>query len=105
MIRRLLEENFDDSLGEYLEGSDDQTVALAAKVPRVHVTTIREAAYGPIRVDPALAAARKEMAAVGSAIAAHGARLEAFVREHTASLQELDRRHRAAVAALGGGAK
>lgn len=63
-VRNLLDEHFDDSKGIYLDGMTDQAIADRAKVPRVHVESIREAAYGPIRVDPELIQARASLETV-----------------------------------------
>lgn len=61
-IRALLDKTFDDGVGSYLSGYSDEKVAEELKVPRIFVERIREAAYGPIRVDPELAAIKQEMA-------------------------------------------
>lgn len=50
MVRGLLDKHFDDKVGRYLDGMSDQAIAEAVSVPRIHVTTVREAAYGPLRV-------------------------------------------------------
>lgn len=62
-IRNLLDKHFDDGSGMYLDDMSDQRVAELAGVPRVIVERLREAAYGPIRVDPALAEMRAALAA------------------------------------------
>jgi len=48
----MLDKHFDDKAGHYLDGKSDQTIADELKVPRIFIERIREAAYGPIRVDP-----------------------------------------------------
>jgi hypothetical protein len=63
-IRALLDRHFDDSAGAYLDAMSDQKVAEAVGIPRVHVETLREAAYGPIRISPEMAEARAELEAV-----------------------------------------
>lgn len=68
-IRSALDKSFDDSVGAYLDGMSDQRIAETVGVPRMVVERIREAAYGPIRVDP-------EMAAIRSAIEALKADIE-----------------------------
>lgn len=61
-IRNLLDKHFDDGAGCYLDDYSDQRVGEEARVPWAIVTRIREAAYGPIRVDPEMVAARAELA-------------------------------------------
>jgi hypothetical protein len=66
-IRSLLDKYFDDKEGCYLAGDNgeamsDQAVGSMAGVPWGEVTKIREAAYGRILVDPAMAALRTQMA-------------------------------------------
>jgi len=64
LIRNLLDKHFDDAVGTYLDGMTDAMVAEKASVPRVVVERIREAAYGPIKVDPEIQAIRTELAAL-----------------------------------------
>lgn len=63
-IRALLDKHFDDGAGRYLDGYSDQKVATELNLPRIHVETIREAAYGAIRVPPEMEAAEKAVAAL-----------------------------------------
>lgn len=64
LIRNLLDKHFDDAVGTFLDGMTDATIAEKAGVPRVVVERIREAAYGPIKVDPEIQAIRTELAAL-----------------------------------------
>lgn len=82
LIRNLLDKHFDDAVGTYLDGMCDATVAEKASVPRVVVERIREAAYGPIKVDPEIQAIRTELAAVKAA----AEKLTATVADLTARL-------------------
>jgi hypothetical protein len=68
--RALLDKHFDDGVGMYLDGMSDQRVAEVVGVPRVIVEQIRDAAYGPIKVDPMLAETRQEIAALKQKIEA-----------------------------------
>lgn len=61
-IRNALDKNFDDGVGCYLDDMSDDRIATQLGVPRVFVERMREAAYGPIRVDPVLAGLRAELA-------------------------------------------
>lgn len=54
-IRSILDSHFDDGAGCWLDGYSDQKAGEACGVPWSLVTRIREAAYGPIRVDPEVA--------------------------------------------------
>lgn len=67
LIRNLLDKHFDDAVGTFLDGMSDAAIAEKAAVPRVVVERIREAAYGPIKVDPEIQAIRTELAAVKAA--------------------------------------
>ena len=93
-IRALLDKHFDDSAGAYLDAMSDQKVAEAVGVPRVHVETLREAAYGPIRVTPEMAEARAELEAVRKLLADEAARMA-----------EIEKRLAAAEAKLSAAAK
>lgn len=61
-IRSLLDRHFDDKAGCYIDDFSDQRVGKEAGVPWAMVTTIREAAYGPIRQDASLGAVEKNLA-------------------------------------------
>lgn len=92
-IRALLDANFDDAKGRYLEGFSDQKIADDLSVPRVFVEQIREAAYGPIRVSPdaeklgqeikaaldKLANMEKELAALRQSVSGFDVRMKAFL--------------------------
>lgn len=82
LIRNLLDKHFDDAVGTFLDGMTDATIAEKAGVPRVIVERIREAAYGPIKVDPEIQAIRTELAAVKAA----AEKLAATVADLTARL-------------------
>lgn len=60
-IRGLLDKHFDDASGCYLDGYSDQRVGAEVGVPWAIVAKMREAAYGPIRVDPELQALRADI--------------------------------------------
>ena len=62
-IRSHLDKHFDDGVGAYLDGMSDQRIAETVGVPRAAVERLREAAYGPIRVDPVIVALREKIAA------------------------------------------
>jgi hypothetical protein len=82
LIRNLLDKHFDDAVGTYLDSMSDAAIAEKAGVPRVVVERIREAAYGPIKVDPEILAIRTELAAVKAA----AEKLMATVADLTARL-------------------
>lgn len=63
-IRNYLDKHFDDAAGAYLDGMSDQKIADAVNIPRVIVERMRDAAYGPIKVDPEVQAIRAELAAL-----------------------------------------
>lgn len=84
-IRGLLDKHFDDSNGEFLDGMDDDKIAEKADLPRVWVTTIREAAYGPIRVNPQIAELRKRLADVDAEVASIRAKLDLIASKDAAA--------------------
>lgn len=51
-IRERLDKYFDDSRGEYLDKMTDRKIAEDLNIPAIIVYRIREAAYGPIRINP-----------------------------------------------------
>jgi len=93
-IRRMLDQYFDDKEGCYLVGDkgeamSDQMIGQAAGVPWGEVTKIREAAYGKIMVDPALAPLRQQMTELekhGAALADAHALFERKMGEMRAAL-------------------
>lgn len=60
-VRGLLDKHFDDSKGEYLDDVSDAKIGEMVNVPWALVSAIREAAYGPIRVDPEFTALTKRV--------------------------------------------
>lgn len=86
-IRQKLDGLFDDEKGCYLEGYSDQKIGKELDLPSALVGQVRETAYGPIRVDPALANMAREIEAAQS-------RVDGVVSELA--------RLKAAVAKLGG---
>jgi len=72
-IRNHLDKHFDDAAGYYLDDMSDARIAELVGVPRIIVEGIREAAYGPIRVDPELIEMRKALVLLKDQLAAlHG---------------------------------
>jgi hypothetical protein len=51
-VRRLLDTQFDDEAGRYIEGYTDQRIGQELNIPWATVAAMREAAYGPLRADP-----------------------------------------------------
>ena len=68
-IRAILDKHFDDAAGYWLDSYSDQRAGEEAGVPWAHVTKIREAAYGPIRLDPALMALKEEVSTLAREMA------------------------------------
>lgn len=63
-IRTKLDACFDDDAGCYLDGYSDQKIGEELNLPWSWVAKVREAAYGPIRVDAEVLALRAEIAAL-----------------------------------------
>lgn len=61
-IRGFLDKHFDDAAGVYLDGVSDHKIAEQVGVARRVVETMRETAYGPIRVAPEIMELRNELA-------------------------------------------
>lgn len=60
-IRELLVVNFDDERGCYENNYSDQKIGEELNVPWAHVAEIREAAFGPILIDPDIEAMKSEL--------------------------------------------
>lgn len=71
MIRKLLEEHFDEDRGCYLDGYDDEKIAEEAKTPRIVVERLRDTAYGSIRVSAEMLELEREISALKKALADH----------------------------------
>ena len=80
-IRSALDKSFDDGAGAYLDDMSDDRIAEAVGVPRVVVSRIREAAYGPIKVDPEVVKLHREIDA-----------LKAELKAAASTIQGIDRR-------------
>jgi hypothetical protein len=91
-IRSLLDKHFDDEAGCYLDGYSDQRIGAEVDVPWALVTKVREAAYGPIRVDPEIAALRAEIAQARRQVEA----LNAIVTALQARLTDIEKKRGAA---------
>ncbi len=63
-VRRLLDANFDDTKGLYLDGYSDRRIGEECKVPASSVAHLRELAYGSIRSDPEVEALRRDIEAL-----------------------------------------
>jgi hypothetical protein len=81
-IRSALDQHFDDAAGCYLAGYSDQRIGTELNVPWAMIAKIREAAYGPIKVDPEIAGLRAEVTGLG-------AKIEALVKEQQGVLSRL----------------
>lgn len=82
-IRGVLDSHFDDGAGCWLDGYSDQKAGEEIGVPWALVTRIREAAYGPIRVDPEIAGLRAELVQIGRELAA-------LSEKHAAAQKRID---------------
>lgn len=82
-VRQVIDQHFDDEAGFWLNGYSDQKAGEEIGVPWALVTRIREAAYGPIRVDPEVAALKMELAQIGR-------ELSAVVEKHQAAMKRVD---------------
>lgn len=90
-IRGLLDKHFDDSAGMYLDAMTDQRVAELAGVPRLVVERLREAAYGPIRVDPVTAELRAALDAHKQEIAGQQKALDGLKAKQAELASRLER--------------
>lgn len=81
-IRGMLDKTFDDGVGCYLDGYSDQKIGEELKLPWSFVQEIREAAYGPIRVDPEIAGLRAQLVGLGT-------KIEALMKEQYALVERL----------------
>lgn len=75
-IRSYLDKSFDDQQGVYLDDMSDAKIAELVNVPRLVVEKMRETAYGPIKVDPAIVGLRNETAQLKREIEAAAATLD-----------------------------
>jgi len=61
-VRDLLELNFDAKAGRFISGYSDERIAKEVNVPRKAVETLREAAYGELKISPEMAKAMDDIA-------------------------------------------
>lgn len=81
-IRALLDKQFDDAAGCYLDGYSDQKIGADLNLPWAMVTKIREAAYGPIKVDPEVAGLRAELSDLRR-------KIDALTQAHNGAIERL----------------
>lgn len=91
-IREALDKYFDDQAGCWLDDWSDQKAGAHANVPWAMVTRIREAAYGPIKVDPEVAAIRALLAQLSAEIKALAAGQAEAVRVLTEKAEAASKR-------------
>ena len=93
-IRNLLDRHFDGDVGCYLADWSDQKIAETVKVARQVVEKARDFAYGPIRVSPAEAAARMDIAALRKELSEDKAAFDTLIEErrkdHARAMAKLD---------------
>lgn len=87
-IRSMLDKHFDDADGMYLDGMSDQAIADSVDLPRIIVSRMRDAAYGPIRTNPEYAALRNDL----NAAKADLERVQAVVDAGRAKIYALESR-------------
>lgn len=75
-VRALLDINFDDTKGMYIDGYSDMRIGAEVNVPWATVAIIREAAYGPIREDQRVTEIRAEIARLRSDMLLFNNRIE-----------------------------
>lgn len=81
-VRGLVDDHFDDERGAYATGWSDQRIGKEVQVPWGLVTQLREAAYGPILVDP-------ETEALRAAIEANHAEIKVVEKQLEATIDKL----------------
>lgn len=86
-VRRELDAHFDDSVGMYLGGENDQRIGERLGLPWAAVAQMREAAYGPIRTDPEVEAMRAAVKAVSAALEERNRGVENAMKEDRANLK------------------
>lgn len=87
-VRNALDMHFDDKKGVYLDDMSDAAIAAKLGIPRIHVETIRESAYGPIKIDAETAAIFKEIEDLKRATVEFGRAWDNFGK----GLEDLNRR-------------
>lgn len=75
-VMALLEDYFDEKAGRYNAGKSDQTIADEVKCPRAAVHSLRERYFGPLKVDPEVAAVRDEIEKMLAKLADLSSRLD-----------------------------
>lgn len=80
-VRSLVDDHFDDERGCYAIGWSDQRIGKEVGVPWALVTQLREAAYGPILIDPEVDALRNAISALAERIKKCEDRLEEDMTE------------------------
>lgn len=98
-IRTKLDACFDDDAGCYLDGQSDQKIGEELKLPWSWVAKVREAAYGPIRMDAEVLALRGEIASVRAEqkkLADEQKKLDGRIADLAGKLDAIEKKRRAA---------
>lgn len=103
-IRGFLDKHFDDQKGRYLDGMTDEKIAVKCGLARFHVETVREAAYGPIKVSPEQLAIERAIAPLEKHVAEASFALESY-RKRTDDLSAAIEGARVLLAAMREAAK
>ena len=83
-VRRELDAHFDDSVGMYLGGENDQRIGERLGLPWAAVAQMREAAYGPIRTDPEVEQMRAAVRILQDGLEARVREVENLMKEERA---------------------
>lgn len=83
-VRRELDAHFDDSVGMYLGGENDQRIGERLGLPWAAVAQMREAAYGPIRTDPEVEQMRAAVRILQDGLEARVREVENLMKEEHA---------------------
>jgi hypothetical protein len=81
-IRDHLDDHFDTKAGTYLHGWSDQRIGETLDIPWRYVADLREAAYGPLLVDPKISALQQRLDRQEN-------RLEVLITEFGRSVEEV----------------
>lgn len=86
-VRRELDAYFDDSVGMYLGGENDQRIGERLNIPWAAIAQMREAAYGPIRTDPEVEAMRAAVRVLSEGLEERNRTAENLLKEERAALK------------------
>lgn len=92
LIRNLLDNNFDEQKGEYIDGMSDKKIGEIVNLPWAYVERLRTEAYGDILTDPEIVALRQTLDAIRKEVEAQQIGLDGTKKKLTEAASRIEKK-------------